>query len=229
MLPPMTIRQYSISSSPLWNPQHVTLTISVVDAPALSGMGRHRGVASSYMASRAPGDRVSIAVRPSNSRFHPPTDTSKPIVLICAGSGIAPFRGFLQERSIQKSNGRKVGPALLFFGVDHPDVDFLYRDELAAWERDGVVTVLPAFSARPEGDVSFVQHRVWSERARIAKLFQEGATVFVCGDGKQMAPAVRDTLIKTYREASGASEDEAHVWADVIEREQGRYVSDVFS
>jgi cytochrome P450/NADPH-cytochrome P450 reductase len=150
-------------------------------------------------------------------------------VLICAGSGIAPFRGFLQERSIQKSNGRKVGPALLFFGVDHPDVDFLYRDELAAWERDGVVTVLPAFSARPEGDVSFVQHRVWSERARIAKLFQEGATVFVCGDGKQMAPAVRDTLIKTYREASGASEDEAHVWADVIEREQGRYVSDVFS
>ena len=106
---------------------------------------------------------------------------------------------------------------------------FQFELELAAWERDGVVTVLPAFSARPEGDVSFVQHRVWSERARIAKLFQEGATVFVCGDGKQMAPAVRDTLIKTYREASGASEDEAHVWADVIEREQGRYVSDVFS
>jgi cytochrome P450/NADPH-cytochrome P450 reductase len=229
MLPPMTIRQYSISSSPLWNPEHVTLTIAVLDAPALSGMGRYQGVASSYMASRAPGDRVSIAVRPSNARFHPPMDLATPIVLICAGSGIAPFRGFLQERSIQKSDGKKVGPALLFFGVDHPDVDFLYRDELAAWERDGVVTVLPAFSAQPEGDVTFVQHRVWSERARIAKLFQEGATVFVCGDGKQMAPAVRDTLIKTYREASGASEDEAHVWADVIEREQGRYVSDVFS
>lgn len=229
MLPPITIRQYSISSSPLWNPERVTLTIAVVDAPALSGRGRYQGVASSYMASRAPGDRVSIAVRPSNARFQPPKDTATPIVLICAGSGIAPFRGFLQERAIQKSDGKNVGPALLLFGVGHPDVDFLYRDELAAWERDGVVTVLPAFSAQPDGDVKFVQHRVWSERARIAKLFQEGATVFVCGDGKQMAPAVRDTLIKTYRETAGVSEDEAQAWADVIEREQGRYVSDVFS
>ena len=110
MLPPMRARQYSISSSPLWKPDHVTLTVAVVDAPALSGAGRFQGVASSYLAHLQPGDRVSLAVRPSNARFHPPADPRTPIVMICAGSGVAPFRGFLQDRAAQKQGGQEVGP-----------------------------------------------------------------------------------------------------------------------
>lgn len=229
MLPPMKARQYSISSSPLWNPANATLTIAVVDAPAMSGVGRYQGVASSYLAGLEPGDRVSIAVRPSNARFHPPADPKTPLVMICAGSGLAPFRGFLQERAAQKAAGQEVGPALLFFGTNHPDVDYLYRDELAAWQNDGVVTVLPAFSDAPEGDIRFVQHRVWSDRALIADLFRQGGTVFVCGDGKHMAPAVRETLVKIYRDTTGASDNDADTWADTIEREHGRYVADVFA
>ena len=86
MLPAMRVRQYSISSSPLWNPQHVTLTISVVEGPALSGLeDEFLGVASNYLANLRPGDRVQIAVRPSNAAFHPPTDPMTPIVLFCAG------------------------------------------------------------------------------------------------------------------------------------------------
>lgn len=229
MLPPMRARQYSISSSPLWKADHVTLTVAVVDAPALSGTGRFRGVASSYLAEVQPGDRVSLAVRPSNARFHPPADPKTPIVMICAGSGVAPFRGFLQERALQKQGGQEVGPALLFFGTNHPDVDYLYRDELEAWQRTGVATVLPAFSDRPDGEVAFVQHRVWAERGRVSDLFRQEGIVYVCGDGRQMAPAVRKTLVGIYREASGASDADAERWADAVEHERGRYVSDVFA
>ncbi|WP_421999727.1 bifunctional cytochrome P450/NADPH--P450 reductase [Reyranella sp.] len=229
MLPPMRARQYSISSSPLWKPDHVTLTVSVVDAAALSGAGRFQGVASSYLARLQAGDRVSLAVRPSNARFHPPTDPGTPIVMICAGSGVAPFRGFLQERAAQKQGGQQVGPALLFFGTNHPDIDYLYQEELASWEKEGVATLLPAFSQKPEGEVSFVQHRVWAERARVSEFFRQGAIVYVCGDGRLMAPAVRDTLLRIYKEASGASDSDAEQWADAVEHEHGRYVSDVFS
>ena len=229
MLPPMRARQYSISSSPLWRPDHVTLTVAVVDAPALSGAGRFQGVASSYLAHLQPGDRVSLAVRPSNARFHPPADPRTPIVMICAGSGVAPFRGFLQDRAAQKQGGQEVGPALLFFGTNHPDVDYLYREEFAQWQAAGVATPLPAFFQKPEGEVSFVQHRVWAERARVSELFRQGATVYVCGDGRYMAPAVRETLVRIYKEASGASDSDAERWADDVEHEHGRYVSDVFA
>ena len=229
MLPPMRARQYSISSSPLWNPDHVTLTVAVVDAPALSGAGRFQGVASSYLAHLQPGDRVSVAVRPSNSRFHPPADPRTPIVMICAGSGVAPFRGFLQDRAAQKEGGQEVGPALLFFGTNHPEVDYLYREEFARWQQAGLMELLPAFAQKPDGEVTFVQHRVWAERARVGGLFRQGGTVYVCGAGRYMAPAVRETLIRIYQEASGASTEDAQHWADVIEHEHGRYVSDVFA
>lgn len=229
MLPPLKARQYSISSSPLWNERCCSLTVAIVDAPALSGQGRYLGVASTYLATMAPGTRVSVAVRPSNPRFHPPDDPQIPIVMICAGTGFAPFRGFLQERAIQAAAGQRVGRALLFFGCDHPDVDFLYREELAAWQQAGVVDVRPAFTYAPDGDVKFVQHRVWKDRADVAELFEQGATVYLCGDGLRMAPAVRDTLVCIYEEAAHVTRAEAEQWVEQVEREQGRFVADVFA
>ena len=229
MLPVLRARQYSISSSPLANDRHASLTVAVVDAPAQSGQGRFTGVASTYLAHRKPGDRISVAVRPSQSGFHPPADPAIPIVMVCAGTGVAPFRGFLQERATQKSAGRDVGRALLFFGVDHPDIDYLYRDEFAAWEAAGVVEMRPAFSSQPDGDVVFVQHRVWKDRAEVAQLFRDGAQFFVCGDGKYMAPGVRETFIRIYQRATQANDADANAWADRMEHEHGRYVSDVFA
>jgi len=229
MLPPARARQYSISSSPLWNAQRCSLTVAVVDAPALSGHGRFQGMASTFLANCPAGTRVPVAVRPSNEHFHPPADPATPMIMVCAGTGLSPFRGFLQERAVQKRNGRSVGPALLFFGCDHPDVDLLYRDELAAWEAEGVVSLRTAFFRAPEGDVSFVQHRVWQDRADVAALFKQGANVYVCGDGKRMAPAVRETFVRIYQEAVGATPEAAEAWFEKIERETGRYVSDVFA
>ena len=229
MLPLLRARQYSISSSPLANDAEASLTIAVVDAPSMSGQGRFLGVASTYLAALQPGDRLAVAVRPSQSGFHLPADPTTAIVMVCAGTGVAPFRGFLQERAAQKAAGRDVGRALLFFGVDHPDVDYLYRDEFAAWEARGVVEMRPAFSAKPEGDLTFVQHRVWKDRAEVAALFREGAQFYVCGDGKHMAPAVRDTFVRIYQKATQADDAAAGAWADRMEHEHGRYVSDVFA
>jgi cytochrome P450/NADPH-cytochrome P450 reductase len=149
LLPAMRVRQYSISSSPLWNPSKVTITISVVASPAMSGTSVEPflGVGSNYLASLRPGDRVQLAVRPSAAAFHPPSDPRTPVVMFCAGSGIAPMRGFIQDRAIQKATGRDVGKMILFFGCRDPEKDFLYSDtDLAEWIKLGVVEVRPAFS-----------------------------------------------------------------------------------
>ena len=155
MLPPMRVRQYSISSSPIRNPQHVALTVSVIKAPALSGKDEEFiGVASTYLDGLRPGDKVQMAVRPSNA-FHLPADPSIPIVMIAAGSGIAPMHGFIQERALQKESGRDVGKMLLYFGCRSPEEDYLYsKTDIEAWTKLGILEVRPAFSrdnARSEG------------------------------------------------------------------------------
>jgi cytochrome P450 / NADPH-cytochrome P450 reductase len=228
LLPAMRVRQYSVSSSPRADPTCCTLTVAVVDADAWSGQGRFHGTCSSYLARLQPGAPVAVAVRTPNAPFHPPASNATPVVMIGAGTGLAPFRGFIQERALRHARGEEAGPALFFFGCDHPDVDFLYREELAAWEREGVVRVLPAFFRQPEGEVMFVQHRLWRERERVKALWAQGATVFLCGEGRRMAPAVRETLARIHRESVGCSAEESTAWLTAMERE-GRLVADVFA
>ena len=147
MLPPIRVRQYSISSSPLWNPQRVSLTVSVVKAPALSGKDEEfMGVATTYLDGLRPGNKVQMAIRPSGV-FHLPTDPSVPVVMIAAGSGVAPMHGFIQERALQKEAGRDVGKMLLFFGCRSPDDDFLYsKTDFEEWSKLGILEIRPAFS-----------------------------------------------------------------------------------
>jgi cytochrome P450/NADPH-cytochrome P450 reductase len=226
-LPVMKVRLYSIASSPLASPDVCSLTLSVLDAPALSGRGQFKGVTSTFLSQAQPGDPVTVAVRPSQRGFRPPDNNAVPIIMVCAGSGIAPFRGFLQERAARKAAGAPTGPALLFFGIRDPDIDYLHRRELEAWEEEGVVSVHLACSG--SSNPRYVQDRIWEDRKQIEELFRRGAHVYVCGDGEKMAPAVRDAFLNIYREATGASSDEAQAWADRIERESVRYVADVFS
>ncbi len=228
MLSPLKPRQYSISSSPAWREDRCTITVAIVTAPAWSGQGLYEGIASSYLARARPGAKIAVITRPSQAGFHPPETLDIPMVMVCAGSGIAPFRGFLQERAIKaQDTGEAPAPALLFFGCDHPDVDYLYREELADWERDGIVTVRPAFSEAPEGDVCFVQHRLWQDRAEVMALMERGARIYVCGDGKYMAPAVREMFGRMYQEMSGAEPARVDAWLAELETSI-RYVQDVF-
>ncbi|GAB2656003.1 bifunctional P-450/NADPH--P450 reductase [Saccharopolyspora gloriosae] len=230
LLSPLTPRQYSISSSPRWNPAHATLTVAVLNEPARSGSGTYEGAASNHLAQARPGTKVAVTVRPSNVAFHPPESLETPLVLACAGSGIAPFRGFLQDRALAaREQGVTPAPALLFFGCHGPESDHLYREELAAWAADGVVDVRPAYSAEPVDGVRYVQDRLWADRADVIDLVERGATVFVCGDGQRMAPAVHRTCARIYEEATGATAEQAEQWMIEMERDHARYVADVFA
>lgn len=161
MLPSMRIRQYSISSSDVWNPQRVSLTVSVLNVPAISGRREEfLGVASNYLASLKKGDKVTLSVRPSSAAFQPPSDPTIPLVAFCAGTGLAPMRAFIQERAVQKASGREVGKTLLFFGCRSPKEDYLYsKSDLDEWIKAGVVEVRPTFSRAPDecGGFKYVQ------------------------------------------------------------------------
>ncbi|KAK4199539.1 putative bifunctional cytochrome P450 group I:NADPH-P450 reductase [Triangularia verruculosa] len=153
LLPPLAPRVYSISSSPLAPSSGslksgliVSITFDLFQSPALSGIGTFNGVASAYLSSRKVGDEISCLVRPTTLPFQLPKDQAKPVVMVAAGSGIAPMRGLLQERAELMEQGCDLGEAVLFFGCRNEHKDYLYRDELEQWEKDGVVRVVPCFS-----------------------------------------------------------------------------------
>ncbi|KAF7312594.1 Fatty acid hydroxylase [Mycena indigotica] len=230
MLPSMRVRQYSISSSPLWNPANITITISVLDAPALSSATEvpFLGVGSNYLANLLPGDRVQMAVRPSAAAFHPPENPLTPVVMFCSGSGLAPMRGFIQERAAQKASGRDVGKMLLFFGCRSPEWDFLYAaSDLKTWSEMGVVEVRPAFSRASElsEGCKYVQDRVWKDRADVADAYQQGALFFTCGSAN-VAKGVKKTLIDLIKSVSTGDEAEAAEKFETIVK--GRYATDIF-
>ncbi|MFN8673903.1 MAG: cytochrome P450 [Candidatus Sericytochromatia bacterium] len=229
LLPPMKTRQYSISSSPLYKEGECSLTVAVVNAPSWCDNGKFKGVASNYLGTSTTGMKVSVAVKPSNVGFHLPSNLEIPIIMIGAGTGLAPFRGFIQERAIQAKNGRKLGKALLFFGCDHPDIDFIYKNELEAWEIDGIVKNKLAFSSiTTQNNCKYVQDKLWECRDEVIELLNNNAIIYVCGDGKRMAPAVRETFIKIYQEFKNCSFEEAEKYVLDLERTNSRYVSDVF-
>lgn len=229
MLQPLTPRQYSISSSPRWSEDHATLTVAVQSGPARSGGGLHEGVASTFLAHVRPGTRVAVRVAPSQVAFHPPA-LDVPVVMVAAGSGIAPFRGFLADRALEaEASGATPAPALLFFGCHAPGTDLYYADDLADLAERGLVDVRTAFSREPVNGVHHVQERLWDDRADVVDLVRAGASFFVCGDGQRMAPAVYATCRRIYAEATGASAEEAEAWLTTMQREHGRYVADVFA
>ncbi|EON61408.1 bifunctional P-450:NADPH-P450 reductase [Coniosporium apollinis CBS 100218] len=234
LLPPMRVRQYSISSSPLWNPHRVTLTYAVLDQPSLSGHGRYVGVASNYLSGLTAGDRLHVSVRQSHQAFHLPSDPEKvPIICIAAGTGLAPFRGFIQERAAQIAAGRDLAPALLFFGCRDPEVDDLYAAEFAKWEKMGAVEVRRAYSRKPEASdgCRYVQDRLWAERKDAIEMWEKGAKCFVCGS-REVGEAVKETSIKIMMERAAElgkekNEEEAKEWFEKIRND--RYATDVFA
>jgi len=146
------------------DPKQCSITISIIAQPHLSGQGEFIGTATSYLAELTPGSQLRASIKDTNA-FRPPLDPATPILLAGAGSGIAPFRGFLQERAIQKSvllrylpspfeltrraSGREVGQAILFYGCHAREADALYETGLSKWEQEGVVSVRYAFSRSP--------------------------------------------------------------------------------
>ncbi|CAN5125715.1 cytochrome P450 [soil metagenome] len=228
MLSLLAPRYYSISSSPaVAGASKCSVTVGVVEAAAISGRGIYKGVCSNYLSSRRPGDVVYAVIRETKAGFRLPEKASTPIIMVGPGTGLAPFRGFLQERAAMKAKGQSLGPSMLFFGCRHPEQDFLYANELKGFADQGITELHVAFS-RADTPKSYVQDLIAAQKDKVWKLIEAGAVIYVCGDGGKMEPDVKRVLTTIYRERTGADETAAAQWIDAMGT-QNRYVLDVWA
>ena len=226
-LPPLRPRYYSISSSPMVSPDMCSITTGVLRGPARSGAGEFNGVCSSYLESNAPNSTVFAFVREPTIAFRPPDDPQLPMIMIGAGTGLAPFRGFLQERAAQRASGVPVAPSLLFFGCRTSEDDYLYEDELSRYEADGVVKVDAVFSREGNSQRRYVQDAIIERADDVWDLIaNKNANIYVCGNANTMAPGVRTALIQVLLMNSDASTD-GNNWLAGL-RAEGRFLEDIW-
>lgn len=228
LLPALKPRYYSISSSPLVAQDRLSITVGVVSEAAWSGQGEYKGVASNYLAQLQKEEEIACFIRTPESRFQLPENPETPIIMVGPGTGVAPFRGFLQRRRVQQQKGMKLGETHLYFGCRHPEKDYLYRTELERDENDGLLSLHTAFSRWEGHPKTYVQHVMKQDGAKLISLLDNGAHLYICGDGSHMAPDVEDTLCHAYQEIHGGNEQEAKKWLDQLQHE-GRYGKDVWA
>ncbi|WP_374635963.1 sulfite reductase subunit alpha [Agrobacterium salinitolerans] len=220
-LKPLQHRAYSISSSPLVAKNSVHLTIASVRYRA---EGRERGgVCSTYLADRVEaGQSAGIFVSP-NKAFRVPQDNDAPVIMVGPGTGIAPFRAFLQERQARGARGKN----WLFFGDQHRQSDFIYESELGDMSRDGVLTRLDLAFSRDQAEKIYVQTRMRQNGKALYQWLEEGAFFYVCGEATRMAKDVDDALRGIVSEEAGISAEAASEYVNRLKREK-RYLRDVY-
>ncbi|MDI1284674.1 MAG: sulfite reductase subunit alpha [Reyranella sp.] len=219
-------RLYSIASSSKAHPREVHLTVSAVRWD--SNDRTRTGIGSCYLADFAkPGDVIPVFVQKSHG-FGPPADDSVPVIMVGPGTGIAPFRAFLEEREARSAaSGKKSGCNWLFFGDQKRVTDFLYEDQIVDWQRRGILSRLDLAFSRDQAEKIYVQTRMEENAAELWAWLEEGAHFYVCGDAKRMAKDVEDTLLRIATEHGGKSAGEAKAWLDGLAR-AGRYQRDVY-
>lgn len=195
LLKPLQPRLYSISSSPLAHPGQVHLTVSTVR------YGQRKGVCSSFLADR--GQAAKVAIFPQASRhFRLPDDDDVPLIMIGPGTGIAPFRAFLEEREARGAKGEN----WLFFGEQYAATDFYYHAQLQAWQASGHLRLDTAFS-RDQAEKIYVQQRMREQGAQVWQWLEAGAYFYVCGDAQRMAKDVDAVLREIIAEHGGVNAD----------------------
>ncbi|MDW8806310.1 molybdopterin-dependent oxidoreductase [Streptomyces scabiei] len=214
-------RLYSISSSPLVDPHHISLTVSVVRYENLRGLPRG-GVCSPFLADGGTDLEVPVFVQRS-PHFRPPTDPATPMVMVGPGTGVAPFIGFLQER---RALGHRA-PNWLFFGEQHRATDFYYRQELADLRESGVLGRLDTAFSRDQRAKVYVQDRMREHGPELWHWLRDGARFYVCGDASRMAKDVDRALRDVAVAHGGMTEDEAAAYVKQLATEK-RYVRDVY-
>ena len=214
-------RLYSVASSLRRYPDQVHL---IVDVVRYESHGRMRqGVCSSFLADRA--DRVPVPVYPSSAKhFHLPEDPDTPIIMVGPGTGIAPFRAYLQERQALGAKGKN----WLFFGAQREKCDYSYEEDFDQFKRDGILTRLDCAWSRDQNHKVYVQHRILENAPEIWKwIDSEGAQVFVCGDARRMAKDVDAALRKIVQEQGGKDASAANDYVEKLKSDK-RYKRDVY-
>jgi NADPH-ferrihemoprotein reductase len=196
LLPRLQPRYYSISSSSKLNPHSIHITAAVVEFQTKIGV-EMGGVCTTWLDGMTAGvDKVPIFMRSSSFRL--PSKLSTPVVMVGPGTGLAPFRGFIQEREWLRTNGKKAqtpGETILFFGAQKAAENFLYEDELTAWAEQDYATLHTAFS-RDQKEKVYVQHQLEENGANVYNILSGGGHLYVCGDAKYMARDVNQALIR---------------------------------
>ncbi len=214
-------RLYSIASSLKANDEEVHLTIGAVRYDA---HGRERqGVCSILCAERLqPGDTLPVYIQ-HNQNFKLPQDPDAPIIMVGPGTGIAPFRSFMQEREELGANGK----SWLFFGDQHFVTDFLYQTEWQKWLKDGVLTKMDVAFSRDTEEKVYVQHQMKKQSKELYEWLEQGAYVYICGDEKHMAHDVHNTLLSIIQEEGAMSKEKAESYLANLQQ-QKRYQRDVY-
>lgn len=226
LLRPLQHRAYSISSSPLAHPDRVHLTISTArwSLPAGADDGRARGgVCSAWLAGRAAGDEGVGVFLQQNRAFRPPADDDAPMIMVGPGTGVAPFRAFLQHRQARGARGRN----WLFFGDQHRASDFLYEDELAAWNAGGLLTRLDLAFSRDQADKIYVQNRMRENGRDLFDWLEQGGHFYVCGDAARMAKDVDRALHDIVAMHGKRTQEDAIDYVNALRKEK-RYLRDVY-
>ncbi|TAE73301.1 MAG: sulfite reductase subunit alpha [Verrucomicrobia bacterium] len=213
-------RLYSIASSPKAHPGEVHLCVGIV---RYNSFGRKRGgICSTFLADRAKDVNPGVYVH-ANKAFRLPDSGETPLIMVGPGTGIAPFRAFLEER---KFSGAK-GPNWLFFGNPHRATDFLYEEELLGFQQDGTLSKLDLAWSRDQKEKIYVQDLMLQQAAELWKWFQNGAAFYVCGDASRMAKDVDAALHRIAEEQGGLSTDDAVAWVGQLKKDK-RYLRDVY-
>jgi len=214
-------RLYSIASSPDHRTGEVHLTVAVVQ---YSSHGRTKqGLASGYLANLSEHASVPVYVQPTR-HFHLPAP-DRDVIMVGPGTGIAPFRAFLQHRAKHGHSGRN----WLFFGDQHAKTDFLYSEEFAAAQKSGHLHKLSTAFSRDQADKIYVQHRMEEEGSELWRWLEKGAYFYVCGDAKRMAKDVHASLLKIVSQHGGKTPEQAEEWVSVtFAKTEKRYLKDVY-
>jgi len=223
IMPMLRPRFYSISSSSKMHPDTIHLTVGVIRGQSITGR-KFYGACSDYLSRAKKGDPVRIFVKDTRSSFRLPKDDTLPVIMIGPGTGIAPMRGFIQERKATENKNK--GTSVLFFGCRN-DSDYLYRKELEEYVKNGHLQLEVAFSRKQESKV-YVQDKIAQNGEKIWKLLQNGAYIYVCGDAKYMAKDVRKALTEICRKYGNLNDQLAEEYISHLSFQQ-RYCEDVWA